>query len=88
MGIKYLTRLRLGLSHLNDHKFTHNFQDCLNPLCPCSLEVESTIHSLHCQYYNDIRQTLLDTVKKITNINVSNLSDEYLVNFYVWKSKP
>ena len=30
MGIKYLTRLRLGLSHLNDHKFRHNFQDCLN----------------------------------------------------------
>ena len=44
MGIKYLTRLRLGLSHLSDHKFRHNFQDCLNPLCPCSLKVESTIH--------------------------------------------
>ena len=38
MEIKYLTRLRLGLSHLNGHKFRHNFQDCLNPLCPCSLE--------------------------------------------------
>ena len=76
--IKYLTRLRLGLSHLNDHKFRHNFQDCLNPLCPCSFEVESTIHYfLHCQYYNDIRKTLLDTVKKITNISISNHSDEY-----------
>ena len=31
VGIKYLTRLRLGLSHLNEHKFRHNFQDCLNP---------------------------------------------------------
>ena len=41
MGIKYLTRLRLGLSHLSDHRFRHNFQDCLNP---CSLKVESTIH--------------------------------------------
>ena len=41
-------RLRIGLSHLNDHKFRHNFQDCLNPLCPCILEVESTIH--HCQH--------------------------------------
>ena len=85
MGIKYLTRLRLGLSHLNDHKFRHNFQDCLNPLCPCSLEVESTIHYfLHCQYYNDIRKTLLDIVKKITNINVSNLSDEYSVNLLMY----
>ena len=30
MGVRYLTRLRLGLSHFNDHKFRHNFQDCLN----------------------------------------------------------
>ena len=60
MGIKYLTRLRLVLSHLNDHKFRHNFQDCLDPLCPCSLEVKSTIHYFqHCQYYSDIRKTLL-----------------------------
>ena len=28
MWIKYLTRLRLLISHLNDHKFRHNFQDC------------------------------------------------------------
>ena len=42
VGKKYFTRLRLGLNHLNDHKFRHNFQDCLNPLCSCSLEVETT----------------------------------------------
>ena len=45
LGIKFLTRLRLGLSHLNEHRFRHNFQDCLNPLCSCSLEVESHIFS-------------------------------------------
>ena len=44
MRIKYLTRLSLGLSHFNGHKFRNNFQDCLNLLCPCSLEVESTIN--------------------------------------------
>ena len=32
-GIKLLTRLRVGISHLRDHKFKHNFQDTLNPLC-------------------------------------------------------
>ena len=42
MEIKYLIRLRIG--HLTDHKFRHNFQNCLNPLGPCSLEVQSTIH--------------------------------------------
>ena len=36
MGINYPTRLRLGLSHLKDNKFRHNFQNCLKPLCPCS----------------------------------------------------
>ena len=44
LGIKFLTRMRLGLSHLNEHRFRHNFQDCLNPLCSCRLEVESTTH--------------------------------------------
>ena len=44
IGVEYLARLRLGLNHLNDYKFRHNFQDCLNPLSTCSLEVESTIH--------------------------------------------
>ena len=37
-GLKLLTRLRLGLSHLNDHKFNHSFRDCINPLCLCSVK--------------------------------------------------
>ena len=28
-GIKLLTRLRVGLSHLREHKFRHNFQDTI-----------------------------------------------------------
>ena len=70
--------LRLDLSRLNDYKFRHNFQDCLNILCP-------TIHYfLHCHYYNDIFKTLLDTRKKIAIISVTNLSDEYLVNLLMY----
>ena len=30
--LKLLTCLRLGLSHVNDHNFNHNF-NCVNPLC-------------------------------------------------------
>ena len=33
--IKLITRLRLGLSHLREHKFKHSFQDSLNPFCSC-----------------------------------------------------
>ena len=43
-GLKFLTRLRLGLSPLNEHRFRYNFKDCINALCPCSLEVENTLH--------------------------------------------
>ena len=46
LGIKLLARLIVGLSHLNEHRFRHNSQDCLNPLCSCSLEVESNILAL------------------------------------------
>ena len=43
-GSKLLTRLRLGLSHQNKHKFNHNFKECVNPLCSYSLQVESVLH--------------------------------------------
>ena len=40
IGIKLLTRLHLGLSHLTEHKFRHNIVDCVNPLCSCSVKPE------------------------------------------------
>ena len=44
-GLKLLTSMRLGLSHLADHKFRHNFQDCLNPICSCGQKIETTSYS-------------------------------------------
>ena len=43
-GLRLLTRLCVGFSRLREHKFKHNFQDTLNPLCCCSLEAEDTYH--------------------------------------------
>ena len=45
-GVKLLTRLRLGLSHLRDHNFKHSFQDSLNPICNCGTDVETTTQYL------------------------------------------
>ena len=42
--MKLMTRLRLGLSHLREHKFKRSFQDFMNPLCNCGYKVESTVH--------------------------------------------
>ena len=52
-GLKFLTCLRLSLSLLNKHKFRHfNFQDFMNPLCSCSLEIEDTsYYLLHSHYF-------------------------------------
>ena len=65
-GVKFLTRLRLGLSYLHEHKFRHSFPDLLNPLCKCGFEFESTPHFLlHRPIYNNDRSCLLSTIKNI-----------------------
>ena len=32
-GVKLFARLRLKFSHLNEHKFCHNFKDAMSPMC-------------------------------------------------------
>ena len=51
-GLKLLTRLRLGLSHLRGHKFKHSFSDCLNEVCMCG-EISNlrTISSTNVPYF-------------------------------------
>ena len=64
--MRLITRLRVGMSHLREHKFKHNFQECLNPACSCGLDIESTSHFLlHCPAFNDERYTLLRTLNNI-----------------------
>ena len=49
LGTKLLTRLRVGLSHLKEHKFKHDFQDSIDPLCSRGNSIESTFYVfLHC----------------------------------------
>ena len=61
-----MTRLCLGLSHLREHKFNHNFQNCINPLCSCGMDIGSTSHFfLHCPLFDDKGITFLSTLNKI-----------------------
>ena len=65
-GIKVITRLRLGLSHLREHKFKHNFQDTINPLCNCGQDIESSTHFfLHCPFFINERHTLFSTIRSL-----------------------
>ena len=53
-GIKLITRLRLDLSHLREHKFWQNIQDTLNPIYSCRDDIDTTIHYLlYCPKYLD-----------------------------------
>ena len=62
-----ITRLRLGLSHLHEHKFRHNFQDTLGD------DIEATIHYLlHCPNYLDETRTLSDNLQS----NGENIYDK------------
>ena len=52
-GLSILTQLRVGLSKLSFHKFKHNFDDTLNPLCLSNDGVEDTEHYfLFCHTYD------------------------------------
>ena len=74
-GLKFLTWLRLGLSHLKEHRFRHNFKDCINPLYSCSLEVKNPLHFfLHCQHYLTFCMGLTNNVNQFDE-NFSYLSD-------------
>ena len=75
-----LSLIWFTIFHLNEHIFNHNFESCINPLCTCSLEVESTSHFfLHCHYYDSIRHIFIELCE--VDVNLPNASDEKLVNF-------
>ena len=75
--------LRLGLSHLRENKFNHNFQNCTNPLCSCGMDIESTSHFfLHRPLFDDKRIILLSPLNKIDckliKMNESSLIEKLL----------
>ena len=81
-GIKLLTRLRIGLSHLCDHKCRHCFHDILNPLCNCGNDTETTSHFfLHCPSFHTPRQTLLNNIRNINEQILSHGEDQLIQAF-------
>ena len=75
-----ITRLRLGFSHLREHKFRHNFQDTSNPFYSCGENIETiNQYLLHCPNSLNVRMTLLNNFQNVEeNIldrNYSRLSE-------------
>ena len=83
-GVKYLKRLRLRFSHLNEHKFRHGFLDTLNPLCNCSLEVEDNEHFfLRCLNFENARRSLFIDISSI-NSSFKNLPSHLKVELFLF----
>ena len=73
-GIKLLTRLRLGISHLRGNKFKHGFLNSLKPICSCCQNIETSTHFLlHCSNCFSERSTFLNSIRNIdSNILAKN----------------
>ena len=85
-GVKLLSRLRLKFSHLNEHKFRHNFKDALSPMCDCGSKTETTDHFfLRCPFFAINKQKLLHDLLKI-DPSLRNLKDELLLDMILYGS--
>ena len=83
-GLTLLTRLQLGLSHLGDHKFRHNFQDCVFPMYCCGQDIETTTHFLlHCPNHHCARKTLFYNINQVSE-NILRQSDSTITNILLF----
>ena len=86
IGIKLLTRLRLGFSHLNEHKFRHNFRDTVSAMCDSGSEIESTQHFLlRCPIFNDERKKLFKSLYDIKP-SILKLQKNFVANILLFVS--
>ena len=86
-GVKLLTRLRVGLSHLREHKFRHGFTDTIDPFCPCNMETESVSHFfLRCLFYTNERLNLIDELLLIVP-SILHFNENYLIELLLYGKK-
>ena len=86
-GFVFLTRLRVGFSHLREHKFRHGFLDIVDPICSCRTNaVENTEHCLlHCSNFTNQRTVLFDNLRNI-GINYGPLDSSTLSRILLFGS--
>ena len=79
--------LDFGLGRLADPKLKHNFQDCVNPICSCGQESETSTHFLlHCSNYHCARQTLFKKVNKI-DLTILKQNDQVTTKLLLFGNK-
>ena len=83
-GVKSPTRLRLGSSHLREHKFKNGSQDSLNPICSCGNDIKTSApFLLHCPHYSNDGSTFLNTIRNI-NRNIFDKNDLQITEIHLY----
>ena len=87
LGVQLLTRLRVSLNHLREHKFRHGFNDVVNPFCPCNNEIESVSHYYLRCHNNSIQR--LDLMNELSNLDprILQLDSNSLTSLLLYGSK-
>ena len=74
-GLKLLTCLCQGFGHCNEHRFQHNFENCIKLLYSYSLETEDTLHYLwHWHHFPQHCFDLMNSVRFVLD-NFEAFSD-------------
>ena len=85
LALVYLTKLRVGLSSLREHKVRHNFRDSLNSICYCGNAIELTKHYFlhYSTNFNKDRQHLLQNFR-IANPNILSMNEDLLTHLLLY----
>ena len=81
-GFVFLTRLRVGFSHLREHKFRHGFLDIVDPICSCGTNVVENTEQ-HCSNFANQRTVLFDDLLNI-GINYGSSYASALPGSFYW----
>ena len=82
-----MTRLRVDFSDLREHRFNHHF-NCLDPICKCGIEEESSDHYLlRCHLYILPRKALLDDISDAVTPEILNLPHDHLTRILLFGSE-
>ena len=83
--LKYLYQLRVGLSALKMHKFSHNFTDTESVQCPFNDGNEDNFHFLlECKKFFNQRKILFNSVYKASGINLLLTPRDQIVNILLY----
>ena len=81
VGVRLIMRLRLGFTHLWEHKFRHNFSNSSRCICGDKL---TECFLLRCQHFANTCSNLLDQVSDIPKTDIKKLPEHRLVEILLY----